>query len=181
MRGWCLALSLIFPAAADDWVQPFPKGTCTQTRPHVGAYFSPEISPLGLTLTLDGQNCTEQASKDFGFWSFRPAGDLSRGRHHAVLQGRTLAGQPFSRTWSFTVGEIASLQISHSTATAGQLNVTFSAPVERVRVWLDGREVAARLQATSLALTYPPGAHRLALLALGQDGSVLEKSWTVGP
>lgn len=177
MRG---VLIFLFAAAAhaDAWVQPFPLGACSQPRPNVGAYFSPEISPLGLTLKVDGQDCTAAAAKDFGLWCWTPGSDLARGRHTAQLEGKTLAGQPFTRSWGFTWGESASLQVTHFSAASGRCTLSFSAPIAELRAWVDGREVRPQ---PGLSLTYGPGQHRVAILALGQDGSVVEKSWTVGP
>ncbi len=55
-----------------------------------------------IALTIDGEDVTALASFDGSTITYMPREGLDRGTHSVTFSGRTLAGDPFSATWSFS-------------------------------------------------------------------------------
>ena len=133
---------------------------------------------------VDGRNLTSAATQDSGRWSWSPSYDLDRGRHTAVLQGRTPGGQEVSRSWIFVIAEASSLEVVSVSPNGEQAAVgaTFSGPLQKARLYLDGQPVNGQLTQEKIlyqpSRPLPTGRHKAAVRAMGLDGSVVEKSWT---
>ncbi|MBT9588760.1 hypothetical protein IV102_35830 [bacterium] len=150
-------------------------------RPTVGAYLAPGLQSV--QFIVDGRNLTSDATQDSSRWSWAPSYDLDRGRHTAVVQGRTQGGQEVSRSWIFVIAEASTLEVVSVTPNGEQaIGATFSGPLQKARLYLDGQPVHGQLTQNKI-LYQPPrplpnGRHKAAVRAMGLDGSVVEKSWT---
>ena len=177
-----LTLHTTFLAHAEGWIQPFPLGTVSGSRPAMGAYFSSDFDPNSIEFVIDGRSWKDIVQKQPGRWALNPNYDVDRGRHLATFSGRTRGGETLRRDWTFTLGEPASLEFGPPFPASGQrVGASLSAPVASVRLEIDGKPVPTRGAdgAVFHQLTQPlaPGPHRALLQVVGLDGLVSEKSW----
>jgi hypothetical protein len=185
LKRLLLLLACTLAGAADSWVQPFPTGALQSAQPPVGAYFPAQIDSSELRMTVDGRDVTGESHRETGRILWTPSAPLPPGAHAA-----TLSGPGMRRTWSFTVGgsSLSSLQPSPAQGEVASLlpviALRFSAPVQKVRLLLDGLEVGAQAPSGGDAVRYvpprplPAGSHAVQVFAKGADGALLEKSWT---
>ena len=183
-----LATLVLGQAWAQPWIHPFPSGSISILRPSIGAYLAPELWNGPVKITIDGRDFSSEARSQSGCISWAAGYDLDRGQHSAVVEGHTRAGQSVTRSWSFVVAQPANLEVVEFTPHQSQsvprnslIRARFSAPIEKGRLYLDGRQQTAQAWGDSLQYQpprpLPAGRHRVALSAQGLDGAVIEKSW----
>ncbi|MBN9420800.1 MAG: hypothetical protein J0I12_35470 [Candidatus Eremiobacteraeota bacterium] len=176
-------------AAAPSWIQPFPLGPISLSRPSMGAYFAPDVDPSSIDLVIDGRSWKDTAQKTPGRLALTPNYDVERGRHLATFTARTFDGKSIRRDWTFTIQEASNLELTTLFPAPGQagpsptrVGANLSAPVSTVRLEIDGKfsSTIGADGAVYHQLTQPlaPGQHRVFLQAIGLDGLVSEKSWT---
>ena len=176
------ALQTTMPAHADGWIQPFPLGTVSGSRPAMGAYFSSDLDPNSIEFVIDGRSWKEAVQKQTGHWALIPNYDIDRGRHLATFSGRSRTGKTLRRDWTFTIGEGANLEFGPPLPASGlRIGAGLSAPVGFVHLEIDGKAVATQGAdgAVFHQITQPlaPGHHLALLQVVGLDGLVSEKSW----
>ncbi|MBX3168991.1 MAG: hypothetical protein KF760_16400 [Candidatus Eremiobacteraeota bacterium] len=189
MKKAVIWLSLSTPLLAAPWIQPFPLGSITTSRPAMGAYFSSEIDPNSIDFVIDGRSWKAEAGKQAGRWALSPNYDVDRGRHLATFSGRTFDGKPIRKDWTFTIQEAANLEFTALFPAPGlsgpnppRVGASLNAPVSAVRLEIDGKERSTQggEGAVFHQLSQPlaPGLHRAFIQVIGLDGLVSEKSWT---
>jgi len=167
MKAFLLA-SLTFAVTQGAWAQPsvhpFPVGPTQSHRPSVGAYL-----PTGCNnvhLLIDGREVSVSSHQNR--WTWAPDYDIDSGRHTAQIRGQFPTGGSFLQDWGFIVSGPVNLDVTR--IHFSPLQVSLSAPTRHSRLFVDGKE-------GKLGQLLSPGRHSIRLLALGLDGTVLEKTW----
>lgn len=186
LRGALCLLLLSAPAWSEPWVQPFPLGVLDRQRLAVGAYLSDDLPAASWRLWVDEREVSAELQRGNGRCSWTPMEDLRPGEHRARLEATSASGQTVRRDWSFSLGaptfDIESVRTQPAADGRPLLQVRYTSPADRSRLWIDGRDLGGSSEGGAEASWRPevalaPGPHQARVQGSG-GGTSAERSWT---
>ncbi|MCL5037950.1 MAG: copper amine oxidase N-terminal domain-containing protein [Chloroflexi bacterium] len=121
MMGASAGVSIFAQAVSIEKILPEENSTVTTNRPNILVIFKSsgniKVLPESISLLVNGQNVTQQASKNEDVVSYLPQTNLNAGSNLVFISFRDSAGNSIQKQWSFNIQTGGTIQsVTHDAA-----------------------------------------------------------------